>query len=491
MSEFERLMGAWLDCESTDEDVGQLQDQLRGNPGRVREFAEQVMLHHLLRKARVLESPLPLAIEGASDRVTVGRVRNARVSGRWLSAAITGAVAAVLLLGIPLLFRQGLSGKGLSQSAADRGTSPTRPTAIASAARFTRTESAIWSTAARRWKGGDVLGGGDVVDLARGRVELVFDSAAVMTLVGPAALEVESATAASLRSGSATTRVENGAARRFRMSTPTTQVVDLGTEFGIAVSPSGETEVVVFDGAVELEGHDESPLGGGASGHRLAMGEGARIDHSGARVRIPMIWQDPAVPMWSTGESRPGTSLIAAVRDNLSNGSPPKFYAIVPGGFREDAKAYVDRDHEWNGLDGQGLPAELRGGDYIRTFNDDKFRDDIEIVVTLARRAIFYVLFYDGLPAPDWLSSEFVDTGLKVGMDDGDYLRSGGELVRRPLDVGAGKSIDCRYCVWKRTLRGASDVRLGPICNREERETLTDQAMYGIVVMPLEESASQ
>jgi hypothetical protein len=199
-----------------------------------------------------------------------------------------------------------------------------------------------------------------------------------------------------------------------------------------------------------------------------------------------MIWQNPADARWSTGASSPRRSLIASVRDNQSTQSRPKFYAVVPGGFREDAKAYVDRNHEWNGLDEEGLPDELLGGDYIKTFNDDKLRDEMEIVVTLAHPATLYVLFYDGHPAPDWLSSQFVNTGLCVGMDDGDYLTRSGTLVRRPLDVGAGASIDCRYCAWKRDVHDASEVRLGPNFDPMERRTLSDFAMYGIVAVPLD-----
>lgn len=42
----------------------------------------------------------------------------------------------------------------------------------------------------------------------------------------------------------------------------------------------------------------------------------------------------------------------------------PGFYRIVHAGFGEEQLAYVDRVHQWNGVDEQGLPSELLGGEY-------------------------------------------------------------------------------------------------------------------------------
>jgi hypothetical protein len=201
-----------------------------------------------------------------------------------------------------------------------------------------------------------------------------------------------------------------------------------------------------------------------------------------------MVWHDEANSQWSTDAADRGSSLIAAVRDNLSTDSRPKFYAIVPQGFREDAKVYVDRRYEWNGLDGRGLAPELIGGDYIRTFNDDKAQEDLELVVTLADAADLYVLIDERYPVPAWLAADFAPTELRVGIDLGTKTGAGDEpapplgvTVERRLGIGPGRSVDVPVVVWKREVRGAGEVRLGPLPS----ETLPTGrgSMYGVVAV--------
>ena len=74
--------------------------------------------------------------------------------------------------------------------------------------------------------------------------------------------------------------------------------------------------------------------------------------------------------------------MITAVSDNVRSLETAKYYRVIPDGFREDCRAYVDRLHEWNGVDERGLPPFLVGGDYVMTFNDDKITTEIEIAVS-------------------------------------------------------------------------------------------------------------
>ncbi len=57
-------------------------------------------------------------------------------------------------------------------------------------------------------------------------------------------------------------------------------MVDLGTEFGVRVDEAGGSEVQVFEGSVELRG------GPAAGGRQVAMGQGVRIDTTGASRAI-------------------------------------------------------------------------------------------------------------------------------------------------------------------------------------------------------------
>src|SRR4029079_5355831 len=109
--------------------------------------------------------------------------------------------------------------------------------------------------------------------------------------------------------------------------------------------------------------------------------------------------------------------IIASVKDNVRDGAMNKCYRVVLGGLKDDALAYVDRDHQWNGLTAAGLPRFLIGADYVMPFNEDKRVPRLQVSVTFARDAVAYV-FYDARIAPaKWLLSAFEDTGVEIGLD--------------------------------------------------------------------------
>ena len=88
-------------------------------------------------------------------------------------------------------------------------------------------------------------------------------------------------------------------------------------------------------------------------------------------------------------------------------------------GLADDSRAYVDHPHEWNGLTADGLPRFLQYADYVRTPENVRYVTDLEIQVDLARPAWLYVLYDDRSPVPAWLKTQFQDTGVKVGLDEG------------------------------------------------------------------------
>ena len=127
---------------------------------------------------------------------------------------------------------------------------------------------------------GDLLFPG-MLRLIAGRAELKFNDGARVILEGPTEFEVRSANSSFLQLGKLTARVPKQAIG-FAVTTPRANVVDLGTEFGVEVSPGGETAVQVFQGAVEFaqlplsiakkESHSKSPV------QKLRAGEAARTD---------------------------------------------------------------------------------------------------------------------------------------------------------------------------------------------------------------------
>jgi ferric-dicitrate binding protein FerR (iron transport regulator) len=90
-----------------------------------------------------------------------------------------------------------------------------------------------------------------IVELASGVALIEFDGGARLALQGPAKLELIDPKTARLHRGSASVRCEEGL-YSFSLMTPTSTVIDLGTEFGVAVEADGKSEVHVLDGEVEV-----------------------------------------------------------------------------------------------------------------------------------------------------------------------------------------------------------------------------------------------
>jgi hypothetical protein len=153
--------------------------------------------------------------------------------------------------------------------------------------------------------------------------------------------------------------------------------------------------------------------------------------------------------------------------------------------MREDAKAFVDRPHEWNGMDAKGMPAYLIGGDYVKTFNDDKNIAEFEVSVTLAQPAKLYVLWCNRIAAPAWLREQFDDTGDVIGVDEGRYVFRNGTVHNRDGPrVGPGVSIDSIHSIWRRIVTKPGTVRLGPT-----EAPGWDFNVYGIVAVPSKKSS--
>ena len=150
-------------------------------------------------------------------------------------------------------------------------------------------------------------------------------------------------------------------------------------------------------------------------------------------------------------DQRP-TPVIASVSDNIRLHDTAKYNRVIPAGFEEDCRAYVDREHEWNGLDKHGLPSFLVGGDYVMTFNEDKTATELALTVQLAQPANLYVLIDNRVPPPEWLTRDFVDTNVDVGLDE---VHS---HVNIETATGAGKSLDQFYSVWKREVHEPTSI---------------------------------
>jgi hypothetical protein len=319
------------------------------------------------------------------------------------------------------------------------------------------------------------LSAGEVLRFDGGEVEVVFDAGVEVRVRGPAEFEVRAADYAVARLGAISARVgQNG--RGFTIETPTARVIDLGTEFGIDVAPCGATEVAVFKGLVDLSvGSDAAAAG---AQRRLRQGEALRVAADGSLRRVVAIPSDRYPSVVRPVATEPGPAVIGRVDDDNGDERSRKFYRIVRGGLREDAQAFVDRNHQWNGVTAAGIPEFLRGIDYIMPYNDDKFADCLHVTVELKQPATLYVLYSDSLPVPDWLRRDFVDTGHDIGLDEAKNRF----LPSRRTDIGPAASIDTVFSVWARAVPAPTTVTLGAVEVPDGREGYN---MYGIAAGPL------
>ena len=120
-------------------------------------------------------------------------------------------------------------------------------------ARITREDDAIWGERSTVSGGGEKIGawlGAGLLHLESGRAEVTFDNGARAILEGPCYLDIETTQRAFLRRGRVTVEVPKPAVG-FVVNTPSMNVVDLGTRFGVAVEANGVSELHVMEGEVE------------------------------------------------------------------------------------------------------------------------------------------------------------------------------------------------------------------------------------------------
>ena len=318
--------------------------------------------------------------------------------------------------------------------------------------------------------------------LDSGTTRFTLPNVGYVIVDGPAEFNLLGPMRARLNSGRIKMRVTEESGHGFVVETPYGEVTDLGTEFGLDVSDKGKaTGLVVFEGKVDLRVAEQPEHATTFSRvERLVGGDGVTFDRIGQLDRIMSIVTGKSATFQRENESRPEDSepLIAGISDNLRASDTKRFYEIVRGGFGEDARAFVDRAYEWNGLDEGGLPSFLVGADYILSFNDDKGRR-LKITLSIARPATVYILFDNRGTPPKWLTQAFTQTDSYVGMDE-DQGPAGYSKPNMKIGRGPANSVDYVFSVWKQDVAAPGSIVLGP---REGPKG--SRSMYGIVVVPL------
>lgn len=142
-------------------------------------------------------------------------------------------------------------------------------TPVASISSLTET---IWNHTSSTLEKGASLQVGDHLAIESGIVQITFPSGVVLSLEGPADLECTGIETTFLHLGKLAAYVPPGA-EGFRVLTGNAEVIDQGTEFAINATADEKTQVVVFDGKVDLVTNDGE--------QRIEAGNAFLIDHKG------------------------------------------------------------------------------------------------------------------------------------------------------------------------------------------------------------------
>lgn len=117
-------------------------------------------------------------------------------------------------------------------------------TDVMAIARISRSDRAVWKNAPSE----DAIPAGRL-ELLEGEVDLTFTGGSRITLQAPVAMDLLDATHVRLDKGRLTALVPPHAIG-FRVDTPNSNVVDLGTLFGVAVNDLGQSDVDLIQGEV-------------------------------------------------------------------------------------------------------------------------------------------------------------------------------------------------------------------------------------------------
>jgi hypothetical protein len=248
--ELESLVQQMVDGSLDAAEISALENELLENP-ESREFYRRSM-----RTEQLLEDAMSVPLPTSSGEWMEGYLkrRHRRAMGRAVLAA-----AAVLILSAWVLHLIFLQPPDQSM-------------------RVEFSPGAVWSGEV-----GDegLLEPGSLLRVEFGAVELQLAGGVRGLIEGPAEMHVRDPMMVELREGKAWFSV-GGKGHGFRLRTPWTDVVDLGTEFGVATKPNELDEVHVFKGKVQSSARFAMK-----ESLELTAGQAARVSPIGRWIAVP------------------------------------------------------------------------------------------------------------------------------------------------------------------------------------------------------------
>ncbi len=478
-----QLIDAYLDGTLTDEQGVQLSAWIKEDAENARAFARETFvssrMHDLTAgqflstqfvAGEVIDESCEVTCEANNATVVVRRQSHddahripRRRLGFWLSSALS-----LMLMGVLFAWAN-----------RDRWNSDDETDAEHNVAFLATVENVQWAQKTP-WRVGDRLGP-DVVRFDSGSVRLDYSHGVLMNVEGPADFEVIASKKTLLRAGRTTVKSPRRVVG-FEVMTLTCDIVDMvGSHYGVECGPHGETNIVVFQGAVEVTYIVPDTNGRVRGTFNLGSAEAAQVEPNGTINRLSSVTMDAKSNSWFTSRPDDSTTTISHVAEVRQELSASGYYCITKRGLTEDVRAYVDRYDQWNGVDSSGLPKELLGADFVAPYQNERSVSVSEIDVTLTQPASLYVFFDDRAELPSWLTESFADSGKDIGLDQLQQQ----SVSDPPLSVGPGRSIDRVFSIWERVVVQAGTIRLGAMQDADDFNEEDRIFMFGVAAKPL------
>lgn len=268
--ELQRLLAALCDGQLTEVEHARLQELLDADAECRRLYLEYLDLHARLLTHPTLgggamspqETRSAAPTPSSAGPQTPARAPRIRSSLRYAVVA-AGTLAASLLVQWSLGWWPGNGGgaETLVESQA--------PTYVAT---LVQAAGCVWEGENQSRAVGARLALGEL-RLRQGVARILADGGSVLLLEGPVVLRLDSGTSATLLQGKVVFHADETAVP-FDLHTPTARLVDLGTEYAVAVEADGE-EIHVFNGEVQRMPSGEED---GGAVEQLIAGQARRYD---------------------------------------------------------------------------------------------------------------------------------------------------------------------------------------------------------------------
>jgi negative regulator of sigma E activity len=289
--ELQRLLSALCDGELTESQHARLEELLQADTECRLCYIEYVDMHARLLSHPHLEGDLPRSA-GVNDAAVPAGTAHAEPITPAMGPAPSAAVPrarAKRWRQVPVYLRYGVvAAATLAASlliqlfwryhpSEIRPDAPVVHKAIESpvsgyVATLTQSAGCVWENAGERWGVGSRLLAGEL-RLRAGVARIRFDGGTDLVVEAPAQLRLESSTSAVVLSGKVVFSASETAAP-FDLHTPSSTLVDLGTEYALVVDGDGE-EIQVFDGEVQ-----RTPKVSAGRTEHLTAGEARRYGRS-------------------------------------------------------------------------------------------------------------------------------------------------------------------------------------------------------------------